>query len=514
MSKKRALIILILAVSMVFGGCLQQANTSLDEPITGFKHGSVKIIREDVGPSKGGFLNLFMVYPDTLNPLRTKNLYVSQLANFVFDSLFVENEDGVPEKSLAESYNISRDGLIIDLDLKDGILYHDGKMLTADDVEFTLETIKNAGKKSLYMNHVSNISSVKVLNKLNLRIVLKKPDHNIIKKLTFPIIPKHVFQDWPVEGHSEKMKLIGTGPFIFESYSDDSIKLVRNDSWWKLKDTESPIHTIWIDGIFFKLYSDDEEMLQAFQRQQIDIAWLEEGELETYSKRADIYITQYESSILEFLVMSPAGKANSPMDMENFRSVIIRYLRWYEQFNPISEGKSVIGQLSDNGRLDMMDKNEAINMLIDAGLIYDEEKESFYTYVNGLKQTVTLSIVYNIINTERQSISQWIANALANIGIKVNQEALTYDQQQSLIKSGKFDMMLLGCSLPVYTDDAETMELLKESLNVSGNDNVILPLYRKYGAVLYHDYIRGARRPVWKNIYNGWHEWYLVHSLQ
>jgi peptide/nickel transport system substrate-binding protein len=289
---------------------------------------------------------------------------------------------------------------------------------------------------------------------------------------------------------------------------------VSNDSWWKLKDTDSPIHTIWIDGIIFKLYSDDEEMLLAFQRQQIDIAWLEEGELESYSQRADIYISQYESSIMEFLVLSAEGKANSPISQESFRSVIIRYLRWYEQFNPIDKGKTVLGLISDNGLLDMMDKTEALNTLVNEGFVYDDDKRCLYTYINGIKQPVGLSIIYNIINTERQSMSQWISVALENIGIKVNQEALNYDQQQALIKSGKFDMMLLGCSLPVYTDDAETMELIKESLNVSGRNNVILPLYRKYGAVLYHNYIRGARRPVWKNIYNGWYEWYLVHSQQ
>ncbi|HHY64528.1 MAG TPA: hypothetical protein GX501_05725, partial [Clostridiaceae bacterium] len=91
-------------------------------------------------------------------------------------------------------------------------------------------------------------------------------------------------------------------------------------------------------------------------------------------------------------------------------------------------------------------------------------------------------------------------------------EALTYDNLQTLVKNGRVDMMILGCSLPIYTDDAETMELLKGSLNLNGSSNVILPLYRKYGAVLYHNYIRGDRRPVWKNIYNGWQSWYLVQS--
>jgi hypothetical protein len=77
MNKKIGLFILILVISIVVSGCIRQVNTPVEEPMTGFDHGTVKIIREDVGPSKGGFLNLFMVFPDTLNPLTSRSIYVS-----------------------------------------------------------------------------------------------------------------------------------------------------------------------------------------------------------------------------------------------------------------------------------------------------------------------------------------------------------------------------------------------------------------------------------------------------
>lgn len=512
MNKKWSLYILILIISIIVSGCGQQTIIPAEEPITGLDDGSAKVIREDVGPSHGGFLNLFMVSPETLNPLTTKSLYVNQLSKFIFDSLFYEDEEGVLVTSLVENYNFSQDGLLLDIDIKDNILYHDGNMLSADDVAFTLETIQKAGQKSLYVDHVSNIGSVNVLSRLSLRIVLKKADDDVIKKFTFPILPRHIFKDWPVEGHSDDMKLIGTGPFTFNSYQGDTINLLRNDSWWVLNETEASVDKIWIDGINFKIYSDIEEMLQAFQRQQIDIAWLEEGELESYSKRADIFFNTYESNILEFLVLSPVGNTGSPFSQENFRAVMIQYLRWYEETNQINKGKSVIGQWTDYNYLKVKNKKDVIEALLNEGFNFDDEKNYLYTYKNGVKHPVTLSISFNSINIDRQNLSQWITEALNEIGIQVIQEATSYDKQQSLVASGKFDMMLLGCKIPLYADANETMELLKESLNINGNNAVLLPLYRKYGAVLYHNYIRGARKPVWKNIYNGWQEWYLVHS--
>ncbi len=511
MNKRRFIYLPILIISMIICGCGQGTTLNTgDSPITGLDDGSVKVIREDVGPSQGGFLNLFMVAPETLNPLTTKSIYVNQLSQFVFDSLFCENEEGELVTSLVDSYSLSQDGLILDIDLKDNILYHDGNMLSADDVAFTLETIQKAGKRSLYIDHVSNIGSINVLNRLSLRIILKKADDDVVKKLTFPILPLRIFKDWPVEGHSETMKLIGTGPFIFDSYQGDIIKLIRNDSWWnKVEGSGKPI---WIDGINFKIYSGSEEMLQAFQRQQIDIAWLEEGELESYSKRADIFFNTYESNILEFLVLSPIGNTDSPFSQESFRSIIVQYLKWYEGTTPFNKGKSVIGQPTYGGELIIEDQQDVIKALINEGFHYDDDRGYLFTYKDRIKRPIAVSIVFNTINSDRQSMSQWIAEALSKIGIQVNQEAASYDKQQSIVKSGKFDILLLGCNIPIYADDEETLELIKESLNISGN-NIILPLYRKYGAVLYHNYIRGARKPIWKNIYNGWQEWYLVHSV-
>ncbi|MGI6084900.1 MAG: ABC transporter substrate-binding protein [Acetivibrionales bacterium] len=510
MRKIHIICIIILILAGIFAGCGQKPRNTQESPITGIDSETVKVIYEDEGPSQGGILNLFMVKPKSLNPLTTQDTYVRQLSAFVFDSLFFEDESGAIKKGLVDSYSFSHDGLILDIELKDNILFHDGKTLSSDDVSFTLETIKNAGKKSLYRDHVANIHSIKALTRLSFRLVLNKADDKFTERLTFPIVPKHVFEDWPIEGHKDSLKLIGTGPFKFHSYNEDSIMLLRNDSWWFLEAEEGLSHPIWLDGITFRLYSDKSQMMQAFQRRQIDIAWLQDGDLDSYSKRADIFFNKYVSNSLEFLVVSPDGTAGSPVKQEGFRAAIIKYLRWYEEQNPINRGETAI-HFDDAGSDDKTDRNTTINALIDLGFYYDYNRDYLYSYKNNVKTQVSLSLTYNGLNLDREYTGQWLIRAFDGIGINVTVQTVDIARQQELIKSGKFDMMLLGCRIPLYAKNDETLEFAKQSLNISHAKEVILPLFRKYGAVLYHYHIRGKRNPLWENIYNGWQEWYLVH---
>lgn len=508
----RDLILVLIVVCLGFSGCSFQMAEAPQEPITGLDDGSVKVIREDVGPSSGGILNLFMVTPQTFNPLTTTNLYVRQLSTFVFDTLFYKDEQGNMKNGIVDSFSFDQDGLILDIKLKEKILFHDGTTLSSDDVAFTLESINRAGTDSIYSQNISNIKSINTLTRTKLRVIMNHPDTEIINSLTFPILPKHVFKDWPIKGHNDSMKLIGSGPFMFNSYDDTSINLIRNESWWFVDEEGGLNHPIWLDGITFKIYPNESDMMQAFQRQQIDIAWLEEGEINSYSKRADIFFNKYLSNILEFLILSPSGEKNSPLQQDDFRNIIIKYLRSYVLDNPFEQGMLTNHIEPNRKSMDSLSKIGAINALEEIGFNYDVKENFLYILKNRYKSQVTISLIYNGLNTDREKLSIWLTEALAQIGIVVKAKSATYEEQYDLIENQRFDMMLLGCRIPLHGNEDETLELLSYNLNLRDEDHVVLPLYRKYGAVLYHNYIRGDRSPVWDNIYNGWHHWYIVPS--
>ena len=72
--------------------------------------------------------------------------------------------------------------------------------------------------------------------------------------------------------------------------------------------------------------------------------------------------------------------------------------------------------------------------------------------------------------------------------------------------------MILGSRIPFYSNLEETLDLLCRNLGVDGQEAVIMPLYREREAVLFNLEVRGVKKPFWKNIFNGWTEWYIVRS--
>lgn len=513
--KKAIDLFIVVLVGLSFTGCTELLK-NIEEPKseTALNNGTEITVHKDEGPSEGGVLNLFMLKPDTLNPLTTQNPTVRHLSLFVFDSLFNEKEDGTLENCLAESYTFGQENLILDVKLRDNVLFHDGDPLTSDDVAFTVEAIKDAGQRSLYANNVANIQSIKAVSRLEFRIILEESDDRLPYRLTFPIVPQHVFKDWPVEGHSDSMNLIGTGPFKFESFEDDVIKLIRNDSWWYRDIDEGLGHPVWMHGIDFRIYLNESDMMDAFQKHEIDIGYLEEGNLEIYERRSDIFLEYYESSILEFLVFSDKDGQSSPVSQPDFRNILIRYLEWYAGLHPVAKGSPIPGSAGSDSSHEISDREKTLNALDEAGFTYDGDKNILYRNKNRVKSPVSLNLIYNGLNEEREDIGEWITMALFEIGITVDSEPVSYSEVQAVAGEKNFDMMILGCRIPLSMDMDETLVLASESLGIKDKNDRILPLYRKYGAVLYHNYIRGARRPVWKNIYNGWTEWYLLKRLE
>lgn len=505
MKKLSIYCLIIFSLTIALSGCLEQVIDFDKEPVSNNIQGLDNVSIEDKGPSQGGFLNLFMLQPGTFDK-NSEDQIISQLSEFVFEGLFSENKDGVTGKKLVDTYYLSGDDLILDIKLKDNVLFHDGKILTSDDVTYSVETIKSIGSRSLYYYNVENIESVKALDRLNLRIIFKKPDKTF-NRLTFPIVAIHSIGDRSDEGQSE-LKIIGTGPFRFDSYKDNMVTLLRNDSWWRLQDDNGMDHPIWPDGIIFSLYSDESEMMQAFLKKEIDIAYLEEGRFEDYTNRSDIFCKTYESNHLEFLALSNKGRINSPVSQESFRTIIINYLSWYATTDPLIKGESALKYQSASS--ENAERQSFLKMFEEAGYVYKSDKNLLVFYKNGSNIPVTLSLEYNGVNTDRKIASEWIKTALFKIGIEVIPEAESSSEQLSSVKSGKFDMILLGCRLPYFAEEEEIIGMIKESIYLSGHNSVILPLNTKSGAVLYHNRIRGNKTPKWQNIYSGWENWYIV----
>lgn len=122
----------------------------------------------------------------------------SWATNFMFRALFIATDGELTnvEPDLAESYEVSDDGLTYTITLKDGLAWSDGEPLTVEDVQWSIETAQKAAKiNSIYTAAFSNIDSIETEGN-TITLTLSAP-YSIMPAVLaqFAILPKHCLED-------------------------------------------------------------------------------------------------------------------------------------------------------------------------------------------------------------------------------------------------------------------------------------------------------------------------------
>jgi len=207
--------------------------------------------------------------------------------------LFRVNADYSLKPELATGYDVSDDGLVYTLHLREDVLWHDGEPFTAEDVVYTFQTYADPGKKPLgalrygktvkglydyQAGEVDEIEGIQAVDDHTVEFILESPDaglpsllwhHNFI-----PIVPKHIVEtldpEQMLDGTAEYWYTnpVGTGPYKFVQYvTDQYIEYERFDDYWG--GTPGP------EKLFMKIASPE-----------VAIVMLEKGELDLINKLA------------------------------------------------------------------------------------------------------------------------------------------------------------------------------------------------------------------------------------
>jgi len=160
------------------------------------------------------------------------NPYTNQSVDFftvrynVFDTLVKYDTSLKIEANLAKEWKQDSDTQWT-FTLNDGITFHNGAALTADDVKYSVETALNPDNASFFAADLKNVDTVEGSGN-QVVIKLKQPDPVLLSSLAnFPIIPNNSFNDLSA-------KPVGTGAFKFVSWAaGDKIVLEKNTSYWR-----------------------------------------------------------------------------------------------------------------------------------------------------------------------------------------------------------------------------------------------------------------------------------------
>lgn len=117
----------------------------------------------------------------TLDPAQINQVLQFQVASNVFSGLMHIDHNLVAQGDLAESWEVSGDGLVYTFKLREGVTFHNGDTFNADDVLFTFERSSDPAQ-SIHSKAIANVASLEKLNDLEVRFTLNKPQASFLPK--------------------------------------------------------------------------------------------------------------------------------------------------------------------------------------------------------------------------------------------------------------------------------------------------------------------------------------------
>ncbi|TAK34703.1 MAG: peptide ABC transporter substrate-binding protein [Chloroflexota bacterium] len=199
------------------------------------------------GSSPKGALTVMGDDPVTLDPALIQDAASSEYAVEIFSGLVTFNQKLELVPDIAERWDISSDGTTYTFHLRNGVTFHDGKEVTANDFKYSIERAADPKTASpvadLYLNDIvgakemlagtrKQISGIKVIDDRTLSITIDAPKAYFLAKLTYP--SAFVVDKANVEsGRNWTDKPNGTGPFKLTNWQkSQKIELARNDNYY------------------------------------------------------------------------------------------------------------------------------------------------------------------------------------------------------------------------------------------------------------------------------------------
>jgi peptide/nickel transport system substrate-binding protein len=181
----------------------------------------------------GTLIAAFSADPAGFDPVRGPSGMSHVVIEQVYSTLMLLDPDAKPIPGLAESYEMSEDGLAYTFKLREGVTFHNGDPLTAEDVKFSFDRLRESDSGYSYGSQVETIESVEVIDPLTVRFRLTERTGPFLIYMAFPgssIVPKKLVES----GHDLNAQPIGSGPFKFISYQPRSaIKFERNPDYYE-----------------------------------------------------------------------------------------------------------------------------------------------------------------------------------------------------------------------------------------------------------------------------------------
>ena len=207
--------------------------------------------------------------PQSINPLFSQYNDVDRdIGSLIFEGLTDFDSRGVIVPRLAESWDVSDDGLTYTFKLREDVVWHDDAPFTAEDVLFTVSIIGDPDFLLLDSSGMFDLWSSVTADKLDdyrVQYALSEPFTPFLDYTTLGILPAHLLSKISVSQLAKAQfnsQPVGTGPFTIETVDAKKVRLVANPAYYGQK----PV----LESLTFRFYPDAESLFTAYENREID----------------------------------------------------------------------------------------------------------------------------------------------------------------------------------------------------------------------------------------------------
>lgn len=203
--------------------------------------------------------------PDSLNPGLAVLAEAFTIFELVYDAMYQLQLDGTYTLELAEDVQVSDDGTVYTYTLRDGITFHDGEPLTADDVVFTYNLYAEQTDFPFLPVYTEYFASVEAPDDQTVVLTLSEPIPNIESQLVFLyVLPEHIWAEVENPSEFENSEMIGTGPFRLAEY--------RQNEFLNLEAVQDHyLQGPLITNAVFQTFDNQDALVQALRTGQVDM---------------------------------------------------------------------------------------------------------------------------------------------------------------------------------------------------------------------------------------------------
>lgn len=403
----------------------------------------------------------------TVNGILTADSPTIYITGLIYETLLGASPiDGRPVPGLADSWDISPDGLTYTFHLNTDATWHDGVDFTADDVAFSFDSVLDPNTGSAYRSIVRDaVASYRVIDPDTFEMTAR--DRTVTFLYEGPgavlVMPKHIWESvgtesWSFDGGStgqDASRVIGTGPFKFgEWVQGDHVTIVRNDDYYD--------QVPYIDALTMQVLPNADSTVLALQDGQIDIM-----EIVPPAQMAAVQATDGLSvDIYDFFQFTFYAFNLDPARSDLWQDKGVRQAMFYALDRDaitrnifLGYGEAAIGTqppLSPAYAPDQMtpeytyDPEKAKSLLAEAG--WTDSDGNGWLDRDG--KELSFKLTYSGGDAVVEQIVAYMQEAWKGIGVRMEPESVAGGAFLDALKQHDFDMALLAVTLG--TDGSQT----------------------------------------------------------